>query len=217
MTLITDTEALAAFCAPAEKRRVRRDRYRVHARAHLLADPVPGAGRGTRRGRRDRRAGARSRPGAAARADGGSRRSSRCFTRRGRTSRSSFSCPGKVPHPVFDTQIAAMVCGFGDCGQLRDAGAAAGRRRARQGLALHRLGAAALDRAADPATRWPTSSICARSTSGCSRSSARTAAPAGSPKRWTIWSIRRSTAPTRTRHGGASGCAARPTGGFSAC
>src|SRR4051812_8819472 len=25
-----------------------------------------------------------------------------------------FQLSGKVPHPVFDTQIAAMVCGFGD-------------------------------------------------------------------------------------------------------
>ena len=59
-----------------------------------------------------------------------------------------FQLSGKVPHPVFDTQIAAMVCGFGELGQLRDAGAASGRGRARQGLAFYRLGAAALDRAA---------------------------------------------------------------------
>ena len=25
-----------------------------------------------------------------------------------------FQLSGTVPHPVFDTQIAAMVCGFGD-------------------------------------------------------------------------------------------------------
>ena len=45
----------------------------------------------------------------------------------------------------------------------------------------------------------------------------KTAAPAGSWRRWTIWSIRRSIAPTRKRRGGASGCAARPIGAFSAC
>ena len=46
MTLITDNEALAAFCAPHAQRALRRDRHRVHARPHLLPQALPGAGRG---------------------------------------------------------------------------------------------------------------------------------------------------------------------------
>ena len=156
MTLITDTEALAAFCAPAEERRVRRGRYRVHARAHLLADPVRGAGGGTGRGGRDRRAGSRSRSGAAARADGGSG-GPQGVSRGAAGPRNLLSAVRQgaasgVRHP--DRRDGVRLWRRR---QLRDAGQAAGRRRARQGLALHRLGAAAADRAADPATRWPTS------------------------------------------------------------
>ena len=56
---------------------------------------------------------------------------------------------GLIPHPVFDTQVAAMVCGFGDSisyDQLvhRLTGA-----RHRQVVALHRLEPAAAVRAAD--------------------------------------------------------------------
>ena len=40
--------------------------------------------------------------------------SSRSSIRRGRISRSSGISAGIVPAPLFDTQIAAMVCGYGD-------------------------------------------------------------------------------------------------------
>ena len=45
MTLITDTAALAAFCDRLRARALRRHRHRVHARPHLLAQALPGAGR----------------------------------------------------------------------------------------------------------------------------------------------------------------------------
>ena len=54
------------------------------------------------------------RSGAAARADGGSRTPSKCFMRRARIIEIFFNLSGTVPHPLFDTQVAAMVCGFGD-------------------------------------------------------------------------------------------------------
>ena len=53
-----------------------------------------------------------------------------------------------IPHPVFDTQVAAMVLGYGDLDLLRPAGAAHHRRRARQVAPLHRLVAPAADRGA---------------------------------------------------------------------
>ena len=34
--------------------------------------------------------------------------------RRARTSKSSTIWRNLIPHPVFDTQVAAMVCGYGD-------------------------------------------------------------------------------------------------------
>ena len=50
---------------------------------------------------------------------------------------------GLIPHPIFDTQVAAMVCGFGEFDQLRPAGPSPDRRAHRQVVALHRLERAA--------------------------------------------------------------------------
>ena len=61
-----------------------------------------------------------------------------------------------IPHPVFDTQVAAMVLGYGDFDLLRPAGAAHHRRRARQVASLHRLVAPAADRRRSSNTRSPT-------------------------------------------------------------
>ncbi len=48
-----------------------------------------------------------------------------------------------IPHPIFDTQVAAMVLGYGEFDFLRPTGAAHYRRRARQIAPLHRLDAPA--------------------------------------------------------------------------
>ena len=71
---------------------------------------------------------------------------------------------GLIPHPIFDTQVAAMVCGFGDSISYDQL--------------VHRLTGARIDkssrftdwarrplvRAPDRIRRWPTSPICATST-----------------------------------------------------
>ena len=89
-----------------------------------------------------------------------------------------------IPAPLVDTQVAAMVCGFGDAVSYENAGRQAGRRPHRQELALHRLVAAAADRAPaaicarrrDPSAAWPMSSWRA--------ASPRPGAPTGSRRRW---------------------------------
>ena len=66
-----------------------------------------------------------------------------------------------IPHPVFDTQVAAMVLGYGDFDLLRPARAAHHRRHARQVEPFHRLDAPAADRRRSSNTRSPTSPTCA--------------------------------------------------------
>ena len=51
-----------------------------------------------------------------------------------------FHLTGKVPTPLFDTQVAAMVCGFGEQVELRNLAAQLAGRAHRQELPLHRLG-----------------------------------------------------------------------------
>ena len=79
------------------------------------------AGRG--RGGGDRRAGAGPRPGTVGRPAGRPGGWSRSSTPAGRTWRSSLKFGGTCPRPLFDTQIAAMVCGLRRPGRLRHAGA----------------------------------------------------------------------------------------------
>ena len=55
---------------------------------------------------------------------------------------------GAIPTPLFDTQLAAMVCGYRRGGRLRDPGRTARQGADRQELALHRLVAPAADQAA---------------------------------------------------------------------
>ena len=50
-----------------------------------------------------------------------------------------YARAGLVPHPVFDTQVAAMVCGFGECVSYVNLVKSVTGRRPRQVLALHRL------------------------------------------------------------------------------
>ena len=50
-----------------------------------------------------------------------------------------FHRGGLIPHPVFDTQVAAMVCGFGDSVSYDQLVQKVTGMQARQVLALHRL------------------------------------------------------------------------------
>ncbi len=56
----------------------------------------------------------RHRPRAVLHADGGREGASRSSTPRARTSRSAGTRPASFRHPLFDTQVAAMVLGYGD-------------------------------------------------------------------------------------------------------
>ena len=56
---------------------------------------------------------------------------------------------GIVPHPIFDTQVAAMVLGYGDFDCLRPVGRARHRPPTRQDPSLHRLVAPPADGRAD--------------------------------------------------------------------
>ena len=114
MELITTTEELAATCERLAAPPLRHHRHRIPARDHLLSAALRGAAGEQRRGRGDRRAGARHRPQAVLRADGEREACSRCSTPRARTSKSSGIAPSIIPHPIFDTQVAAMVLGYGD-------------------------------------------------------------------------------------------------------
>ena len=102
-----------ALCDRLAARGIRHRRYRIHAGAHLLAGTLRRAARRRARGRGDRRAGAghRSRPArrllanqAVMKVFHAARQDIEIFVLR-------F---GDVPRPLFDTQIAAMVAGFGD-------------------------------------------------------------------------------------------------------
>ena len=86
----------------------------------------------------------------------------------------------RIPHPIFDTQVAAMVLGYGDSHFLRPARAAHHRRQARQVEPLHRLVAPAAVRRPDSPMRCPTSRICATSIWRSPPTSTGAAAPTGS-------------------------------------
>ena len=126
-----------------------------------------------------------------------------------------FQLSGQVPHPVFDTQIAAMVCGFGDAVSYE--------------TLVRRLAGAGLDKASR-FTDWAQRPLTERQVKYAladvihlrtvyerlQQILGKNGRASGSPRRWRTWSTRRSTAPTRKRRGGAFACAAAPTGAFSA-
>src|SRR3990170_4215126 len=90
-----------------------RGRHRIHAGADLLAAALPHPNRRRRHRGADRLSRARPRPHPLLRADG----------QRARAKGVSLGTAGReivhhlarvIPHPIFDTQVAAMVCGFGE-------------------------------------------------------------------------------------------------------
>ena len=114
MKLITDTESLARLCSDLGRDEFRHRRHGIHARVDLLARPLPDPdGRvATSTGLIDPLAPGldlkpffdlMSKPDVL-----------KVFHAARQDIEIMVHRAGIVPHPVFDTQIAAMVCGFGD-------------------------------------------------------------------------------------------------------
>ena len=68
---------------------------------------------------------------------------------------------GTIPHPIFDTQVAAMVLGYGDSIAYDQLVERVTGHRPGQDPPLHRLVAPAADTRSRCITRSPTSPICA--------------------------------------------------------
>ena len=100
-----------------------------------------------------------------------------------------YNLTGKTPHPLFDTQIAAMAMGQGEqIGYSNLVESDAGH-QARQGRPLHRLGPPPARQAPDRPMPSATSLTSPRYSRGCSKSFARPAAAAGSTMKWSGWAI----------------------------
>ena len=122
---------------------------------------------------------------------------------------------GDVPRPLFDTQIAAMVAGFGDqVGYDALVSALTGGSIDK----AHRFSdwsARPLSAVADRLRRRRRDLSARRSIPSCAPGCGRTAGSTGWPRKWRNWPIPRSTAPTPRRCG--SGCGrAAATAAFSA-
>ena len=111
-----------------------------------------------------------------------------------------------IPHPIFDTQVAAMVLGYGEFDLLRPARAAHHRRHARQVAPLHRLDPAAAVAGPGHLRDLRRHASARRLYSRWSPISAGAAAPTGWTTRWRCSPRPTPTAPSRS----APGCGSRP-------
>ena len=118
---------------------VRRGRYRVHARKHLLARPVPDPDRQQRRSRGDRPEGRGLdlKPLLDLLVENDD--VLKMFHAGGQDLEIVHNLTGKIPVPLFDTQIAAMALGLWRADRLFQPDRMRARPQARQGRALHRL------------------------------------------------------------------------------
>ena len=147
MTLIAETCRAGRFLSSPAPGRLRRRRHRIHARQDLLAAALPGPDRRARRKPRPSirwRQASISTPLFELMADP---KVTKVFHAARQDVEIFFHLTGKIPAPLVDTQVAAMVCGFGDSVSYETLAGQARRCAHRQEFAFHRLGATSADRA----------------------------------------------------------------------
>ena len=114
MTMITTTAELAAAVQAPGPFRLGHGRHRVHARNDLLAKALRDPDGEPGRGRHRRRPGARDLDLDPFFKLMGNEKVIKVFHAARQDIEIVYHRGGLIPHPVFDTQVAAMVCGFGD-------------------------------------------------------------------------------------------------------
>jgi ribonuclease D len=112
--LITDSESLLKLCERLAKVRLRDGRHRIHAREYLLAGSVPGADRQYGGSRGDRSEGRGDRSHAAPHLLVNKEDVLKVVHAGGQDLEIIFNLTGGTPHPLFDTQVAAMALGLGE-------------------------------------------------------------------------------------------------------
>ncbi len=184
MTLITETDALAAFC----QRQARARNSSPSTPNSCATRPIGRSSAWSRSpGPRRRRPSTRWRRASTSR---------RCCDADGR-SQGAQGVPRRAPghgdllppdgrHPGADRRHPGRGHGLRlrRCGELRDAGGQAGRGAHRQELALHRLGAAAADRAPARIRALRRHPSAPGLREAARAGSTRPGAPTGSPRRW---------------------------------
>ena len=113
-SLITTTHDLAQICTPPRQARFRVRRHGVHSRADVLAAAVPDPGRRSRRRGHRRSA---QRPASTCKPFYDLMANEavvKVFHAARQDLEIVWTQAKLIPHPIFDTQVAAMVCGFGE-------------------------------------------------------------------------------------------------------